>query len=66
MPNRTCRISPVASRSRCNALRLMHDGGFRHILVVANGKVVGVVSHGDFRSFEHSRLDEETDIWERI
>ena len=29
-------------------------------------RIVGVVSHGDFRLFEHSRLDEETGIWERI
>jgi CBS domain-containing protein len=48
------------------ALRLMQDGGFRHVPVVAQGKVVGLVSHGDFRGFEHARLDEETGIWERI
>jgi CBS domain-containing protein len=49
-----------------DALRLMEDGGFRHVPVVAHGKVVGVVSHGDFRGFEHARLDEESGIWERI
>jgi CBS domain-containing protein len=49
-----------------DALRLMQDGGFRHVPVVAQGKVVGLVSHGDFRAFEHARLDEETGIWERI
>ena len=48
------------------ALRLMQDGGFRHVPVVENGCVVGVVSHGDFRHFEHARLDEETGIWERL
>jgi CBS domain-containing protein len=48
------------------ALRMMHDGGFRHMPVVENGRVVGIVSHGDFRSNEHARLDEETGIWERI
>jgi CBS domain-containing protein len=49
-----------------DALRLMQDGGFRHVPVVAEGRVVGIVSHGDFRSFEHARLDEESGIWERM
>lgn len=48
------------------ALRLMRDGGFRHVPIVADGKVVGVVSHGDFRGLEQARLDEETGLWERI
>ena len=54
------------TNSAIDALRLMHDGGFRHVPVVADNKVVGVVSHGDFRGLERARLDEETDIWERI
>ena len=49
-----------------DALRVMHDGGFRHIPVVDHGRIVGIVSHGDFRSFEHAQHDEETGIWERI
>jgi CBS domain-containing protein len=49
-----------------DALRLMRDGGFRHVPVVADGKVVGVVSHGDFRGLETARLDDETDFWERL
>jgi len=48
------------------ALRLMHDGGFRHVPVVDHGKVVGLVSTVDFRALEHDRLDEETGVWERI
>jgi CBS domain-containing protein len=48
------------------ALRLMHDGGFRHVPVCDHGRVVGIVSVGDFRAQEHARLDEETGIWERI
>jgi CBS domain-containing protein len=48
------------------ALRLMHDGGFRHVPVVEGGRLVGIVSHGDFRHFEQARLDEETGIWERL
>jgi len=48
------------------ALRLMQDGGFRHMPVVQDGVVVGIVSRGDFRGLELDRLDEETGIWERI
>jgi CBS domain-containing protein len=49
-----------------DALRLMENGGFRHVPVVEAGKVVGIVSVGDFRALEHARLDEETGYWERI
>lgn len=48
------------------ALRLMRDGGFRHVPVVEEGVVVGVVSSGDFRGLEQDRLDEETRISERM
>ncbi len=57
-------MSPA--HSALDALRLMHDGGFRHVPVVADGKVVGIVSAVDFRSQEHDRMDAETGIWERI
>jgi CBS domain-containing protein len=49
-----------------DALRLMRDGGFRHVPVVEDGVVKGVVSRGDFRGLEQDRLDEETGIWERM
>jgi CBS domain-containing protein len=49
-----------------DALRLMRDGGFRHVPVVDEGVVIGGVSSGDFRGREQDRLDEETGIWERI
>jgi CBS domain-containing protein len=49
-----------------HALRLMRDGGFRHVPVVEDGVLIGVVSRGDFRGLEQDRLDEETGIWERI
>ncbi|SRR5260221_4655819 len=53
-------------RTAIEALRLMQDGGYRHLPVVKQGKVVGVVSRGDFRGLEQARLDEETGLWERI
>lgn len=49
-----------------HALRLMRDGGFRHVPVVEEGMVIGIVSRGDFRGLEQDRLDEETGIWERM
>lgn len=48
------------------ALRLMHDAGCRHVPIVENGKILGVVSKADFRGIEVDRLDEETGLWERI
>ncbi|HEX3402985.1 MAG TPA: CBS domain-containing protein [Acetobacteraceae bacterium] len=52
--------------SAIHALRLMRDGGFRHVPVVEEGVVIGIVSRGDFRGLEQDRLDEETGIWERM
>jgi CBS domain-containing protein len=63
----TKRPSTITSRqSAIDALHLMEDGGFRHVPIVDGGKVVSVVSRGDFRGLELARLDEETGYWERI
>jgi CBS domain-containing protein len=48
------------------ALRLMQDARCRHLPIVEQGRVVGIVSRGDFRGLELDRLDEETGLWERI
>jgi CBS domain-containing protein len=48
------------------ALRLMQDARCRHLPIVQEGKVVGIVSRGDFRGLELDRLDEEAGLWERI
>ena len=57
----------IAPRAHAiEALRMMRDGGFRHLPVVEDGTVLGIVSRGDFRGLEQDRLDEETGIWERI
>lgn len=53
-------------KNAIEALRVMQDGGYRHVPIVEDGKVVGVVSRGDFRGLEQARLDEETGLWERI
>lgn len=49
-----------------DALHEMSDRGFRHLPVVENGEILGVVSRGDFRGVELERLGEETRLWERI
>lgn len=51
--------------SAIEALRLMQDCRCRHLPIVHEGKVVGIVSRGDFRGIELDRLDEETGLWER-
>jgi competence ComEA-like helix-hairpin-helix protein len=48
------------------ALRLMEDGHHRHLPIVDDGKVVGIVSRFDFSGIELDRLDEEIGLWERI
>lgn len=64
MTSDPCTMPPRATA--IEALRLMRDGGFRHLPIVERGSVVGIVSSGDFRGLEQDRLDEETGIWERI
>ncbi len=64
MTRNPCTVPP--ERSAIDALRLMFDIGCRHIPIVENERVVGVVSRADFRGIEVDRLDEETGLWERI
>ncbi len=56
-------VMPAGSTAM-DALRLMQDGGFRHVPVVQEGRVIGIVSRGDFRGLEQARLDEETGFFE--
>jgi CBS domain-containing protein len=53
-------------KSAIEALRLMWDGGFRHIPIVDRGKLLGVVSRGDFKGAERDRLEEERELWEHM
>lgn len=47
-----------------DALLLLNDGGFRHVPIVDDGRVVGIVSRYDFRAKEHARLDDESGFLE--
>jgi len=49
-----------------DALRLMSDGGFRHVPLVKNGRVLGLVSRGDFKGLEQELDDRECDLWEHM
>jgi CBS domain-containing protein len=53
-------------QSAIEALRLMEGGHYRHLPVMNDGKVVGIVSRFDFNGLELDRLDEETGLWERL
>ena len=57
-------MSPV--QTAIDALRLMWDKGFRHVPLLKAGKVMGVVSRGDFQGYEHSRHEQERDLWEHM
>jgi CBS domain-containing protein len=54
------------NQTALDALRLMWDGGFRHVPVVKDGQVLGVVSRGDFKGIEQDDFDEERELWEHM
>lgn len=50
-----------------DALREMGDGGFRHLPVVtANGRIVGIVSRGDFKGLELDQFETEDVLWAQV
>ena len=59
-------VTMPGDKTVIDALRLMWDGGFRHVPVIHEDKLVGVVSRGDFKGLEQSRLEEERELWERL
>ena len=50
--------------SAIEALRMMQDGGYRHLPLVDGERIAGIVSRGDFCGLEQARLDDETGFWE--
>ncbi|MHB1217204.1 MAG: CBS domain-containing protein [Alphaproteobacteria bacterium] len=53
-------------KSAIEALRQMRDGGYRHIPIVEQESLLGIVSRGDFSGLEKARIEDEVEIWERI
>ncbi|MGE0766478.1 MAG: CBS domain-containing protein [Hyphomicrobiaceae bacterium] len=53
-------------KTAIDALRMMWDGGYRHLPVVDGGRVLGVLSRGDFKGVEIDRMDLEQHLWETI
>jgi len=47
-------------------LQMMEDGCYRHLPVVEDGRVVGMVSRADFPGEEKTELEAERHCWERI
>lgn len=49
-----------------DALRLMQEGGYRHLPIVDDGRLVGIVSRKDFRHDEEQEIEQEKQLWERL
>ena len=59
--------STVSPEARAlEALRLMEDGGYRHLPVVAGRRLVGIVSRRDFFGSEKAQIETESKLWERL
>jgi CBS domain-containing protein len=54
------------SLTAIEALRTMWECGFRHLPICEGGKIVGIVSRGDFKGAEQDRLDEEVSLWQHM
>ena len=59
-------ITMSPKKTAIDALRLMWDGGFRHIPIVENRRLLGIISRGDFKADESERLEEERELWEHL
>ena len=55
-----------ADSSVAEALRMMEDGGYRHLPVVEGGRLVGMVSRRDFFGEEKAQLEHERVLWEQV
>ena len=62
-PNPT---TSTPNRLAIEALRKMNDGGFRHLPVIEDDTIWGVVSRSDFKGIEIDQLEDEEHLWECI
>lgn len=56
----------TSDSSAMAALRRMHDGGFRHLPVVDDGRIVAIVSLRDFFGAEFQELEREVAFQEKV
>ena len=56
----------LPDQTTVDALRLMRDGGFRHLPLVKNHRIVGLVSRGEFLGVRQRDNEEERDLWEHL
>ena len=47
-------------------LQMMEDGGYRHLPVIQNGRILGVISRSDYLGEERAELETERHLWESI
>jgi len=47
-------------------LQMMEDGGYRHLPVIHDGRVVGLISRVDFVGSEKTELEAERQCWEQL
>ena len=47
-------------------LRMMEDGGYRHLPVMRGGRILGIVSRSDFPGDEKAELEIERHYWEAV
>lgn len=59
-------VSMLTDNSAIDALRIMWDGGFHHMPVVAGDRVIGVISQSDFGNEEKTQLEHEREFWEHM
>ena len=50
-------VTIAPKRHAIDALRAMSDGGFRHLPVIENGRIWGIVSRGDFKGAEFEEFN---------
>jgi len=54
------------SATALDALRMMWDGGFRHLPVTEKGRAIGLIRRRDFKSEDLNHLEEERNFWEHM
>ena len=59
-------ITMSPDQTALDALRLMAKGGFRHVPLVKNGRILGIVSRGDFSGLDQNPDDQECDLWQQM